>query len=1348
MPDHDFEHLDDKAFEQMSTALCAEHITRGLRIYGSGTDGGREATFEGKMNYSAGGPQWDGYLVVQCKQKQARGTPKEEAAWAIGQLNEEMDKYRTAKKKRRIPEYFLFITNAHLSAQLETGGKDKFIERLNYWKEQLSIKEVDVWDRDKLNNLVNITPKVAQRFGLMLHGDILSHVAQYVLAHSDNIETTLAVFLQEELRADQFVNLAQAGHASDERTPLARVFVDLRAADASSPKQSFHVVQSIQQASNRPIYPTLLKEEKINKALAIESERTHSVPTEEVEDVYAGDPGEDYALGDSEDEIILDSISSSLWPDPSRFVLIGGPGQGKSTVAQHLAQRHRAALLKANSTRALVAETERILQIVEEGAEVSGTGLPTYPRWPFRIVLEQFASALAKEEVKSVLEYIASLICKRTDREFTAQDVEMLLSNSASLVAFDGLDEVPAVSNRAQVLDAVRRFLLEVQEKDADLLIIATTRPQGYQADFSQHNFYHLQLQLFTTEEALFYAQKFVETKYATDPDRRERIMQRLRAAAKEEAIARLMQSPLQVTIMAALVDLVGNPPRERYQLFQRYYEIIYQREQERGLSLSDVLAHYRTGIEILHDRIGLLLQVEAEIKGKTESRISRERLEQLVRDYLVGEEHYGEDLARTTASFMDVALHRLVFIVPLEDERYGFEVRSLQEFSAARALMRDSYDAIKNRLLTIASIPYWRNTVLFAIGQAFATQNTPQCDMIMQLCRELNEHDAPLLKCTLAGSRLALDVLEDGIVEWRPGYRRLFIEAALLVLQLPHQETALRLVNLYSSRDEARYMKAVQAVTGGSEPEALVGLFTALIALRREYEVAWAESLLHKHWPTQLKIEQPLFKQLQRQFIRDEWFDKLSSRIAGASGLEWVQDHMQQGTATTVPWILNARKLRARQEKRVYLAAEKPTFQYHICMRRVPVEILDSLQNADLTHHEWLPFTLGREFMLDPTPENLATLLEKLVHTGGWQPEYEYEALPWQLGPLLMDAQSQEELLRHAQRARAGELGTAEDWKAAEQRWQTSNFTIADLTAISDEQWPYSSEIAERGIVPVGYFQIEHIQDGERIAALSLFQALSNAPSERYRATIAVIFWFVISHSFDTEQSIKLPIATIEQLAQASKWQVSAVATLVLLERNLDWIGEVKALDAIGHRISVLGNQEPQPFIIDQNPQHVVKQLVPLVGTQHIREGILRFIAALAISEEAVPPPSINPALLSAEGQVALAALQLLSETPTMGGTDLAQLVISLWRHLHPRTGAREMPRVLNRLLERSGRPFTPVVVEALGKLYADSRVELDVKVRIIKQFIVQAQYRTSGLADPVRKTELGTDWLFDKIN
>jgi hypothetical protein len=75
--DYQLEELGPRAFEQLAVALARKAIGSGLQVYGSGPDGGREATYDGPIDWSSspnkwcntyGGPGWNGYTVVQAKQ--------------------------------------------------------------------------------------------------------------------------------------------------------------------------------------------------------------------------------------------------------------------------------------------------------------------------------------------------------------------------------------------------------------------------------------------------------------------------------------------------------------------------------------------------------------------------------------------------------------------------------------------------------------------------------------------------------------------------------------------------------------------------------------------------------------------------------------------------------------------------------------------------------------------------------------------------------------------------------------------------------------------------------------------------------------------------------------------------------------------------------------------------------------------------------------------------------------------------------------------------------------------------------------------------------------------------------
>jgi hypothetical protein len=68
MPDYDLAGLSARSFEQMIQALACEVIGSGIVIFGDGPDGGREATFTGRLsNFPSAADNWDGYLVVQAK---------------------------------------------------------------------------------------------------------------------------------------------------------------------------------------------------------------------------------------------------------------------------------------------------------------------------------------------------------------------------------------------------------------------------------------------------------------------------------------------------------------------------------------------------------------------------------------------------------------------------------------------------------------------------------------------------------------------------------------------------------------------------------------------------------------------------------------------------------------------------------------------------------------------------------------------------------------------------------------------------------------------------------------------------------------------------------------------------------------------------------------------------------------------------------------------------------------------------------------------------------------------------------------------------------------------------------
>jgi hypothetical protein len=1307
MPDYNFENLGPKDFEELTNALGTAYIARGLRPFGVGADGGREATFHGKMSYPAAAKPWNGYLVVQCKQKQALGTTrKADADWAIAQLNAEMKLYQNKTEPRPIPDYYIFVTNVVLSPKLKTGGKDRFVTKLEEWATTLGIKGVDVWDRDKLSRLLDGKQEIAKRFGFLHAGDLIHRAVEQVLAQDDRLKNIISVFLEAELRADQYVRLTQAGHVGDDQTPLARVFVDLQAIEHDEQEEAgnkFYVVKTVQQVSDRELRPSLFEAERRKKT---RRGKSSNIPA---------------------------------WEDFSRFVFIGGPGQGKTTLAQHLAQRHRAAILSSKSFDKLERETHGILRVIRDSAIESGIGLPIHPRIPFRVVLEQFADALAKKEVNSVLDYIAAVISKRTTMKFSADEAEKLLQQTPWFIAFDGLDEVPAASNRTQVLNAVSAFLSLSRVMDADVLVAATTRPQGYEHEFAPAHFNHIKLIYLDKQEALAYAQKFVDAKYVADTDRRERIMQRLKTAAEEDATARLMISPLQVTIMAALVDLVGNPPRERYPLFNRYYDIVYQREQERGLEFSDVLADYRGPIDTLHDHIGLVLQVEAEKAGSAQSKISKERLEDFIRTHLIDEGYEGYELEAITASILKVALLRLVFIVPLEDARYGFEVRSLQEFAAARAIMQGKYDTVKQRIKIIAPVPYWRNTTLFAVGRAFAERDEQQCDMITQLCRELNDADVePVISKTLAGSRLALDILEDGILDRRPKYKHLFLETAFQLMEFSFDESPFRIANQYSSDNEARYTKQIHDFVSRGHKISVCVLLMYIIYKNQNETLLWAETLLQELWPDNVTSSCSLLAIASRYMLWSEWQVKKAVEAARVSSIEWVINNLTGIIPDEVKWISECRQLLIRQGRheikddcwRAPLNFDNKSFGYVLGKKHPDKNVLEAIKNANPIHSDWMPFIIGQEFILDPTAENLAQTIEHLANNKNYSKYYSNSNLPWILGTLLHLSESNEQLLKYAKHVRLGGFGRPSDWKSAESRWRKKGFSVADWFHFDDIAWPFSSGISEKGIVPLPVASIDDFEESAA-TALELLKLFKKAKSDELSSKLAqyALRYINIIPIVSDTPAPDVTIQDVYQLATRanSRVELSTIAEAIKFDEDFDYVKDFSILEALGNRIDLepyysLFREERMKYV-----SKIATSITALINEKKPSEGILRILVSLAVIGASIPHISLQMSNLSQHGRLLYGLLLLLSDESIMPAEQLAQHLAEQWIIGDTEDEDTDLQKVMRNI--EQGVILSNYTLTVLSILLSKDSVDVFSKESIIDTILQQNRYRTSGL-------------------
>ena len=449
MANYDFRGLTSRYFEQLIQALAVKVIGPGVVPFGDGPDGGRDATFEGNFPYPSATDCWDGYGVIQAKFLQRPRDVGHDGEWVVSQLKSELEAYCDAKSNRRLPEYFVLATNVALTAVSGRGSKDRVVAVFKDFENRLPLKGFAVWDYDQLRVFLDNNEDVRnENTPWITPGDVFAKVMQMLDADTLDLEDTLGNFLQKEMIREQYVNLGQAGHDGSERIPLAQVFVDL---PVKEERQNPKTRDSDGETKHYYMNDTTEQECRgfIKEILDVSAERLdpHSLAVR--------------SIGAS---VGSEAFASSR----GKIVLIGGPGEGKTTVGQFICQIFRAAIISRRPKQLLSYETRTALDAIQTNCHNEGIDLSIVPRFPFRIVLSEFASALSSTsspDVNSVFSYLAQQIYRRTDRQVSSGDVVDWIARYPSVIVFDGLDEVPSTSNRDQVLDSIQDFWVDATSR-------------------------------------------------------------------------------------------------------------------------------------------------------------------------------------------------------------------------------------------------------------------------------------------------------------------------------------------------------------------------------------------------------------------------------------------------------------------------------------------------------------------------------------------------------------------------------------------------------------------------------------------------------------------------------------------------------------------------------------------------------------------------------------------------------------------------------------------------------------------------------------------------------------------
>ncbi|MGX9887442.1 NACHT domain-containing protein [Streptomyces sp. NPDC002276] len=733
-----YEQLDPERFQHFAQALISREFP-GTQCFPVGQrDGGRDA-----VQYLNAGSS--SYRLFQVKFVRNPFVIEDAHKWLVDTMKKEIEKIDPILEENPHALEYILVTNVAGTAYPKSGS----IDTLNAILEtELSIP-IRAWWRDDLDRRCDTAADVKWSYPDILRGaDVLQALADSIgpdlQGHRLDV---LRSFVADQYEMDNEVRFKQVELSNDILSLFVDVPVDVR---------------QEQEVGRR-------REDK--KALEVQY----------IAQRLAGrDPWEtqqDSGVGAA--TLLLNERVADL---AEMIVLEGGPGQGKSTLAQYICQVHRMKILSA------------------EGFDTLPTNhKPAAARFPIKVDLREYATWLAGKDPfsqegnelrprhlsKSLESFISALISERSGgRSFTPDDLSAVAHSSALLIVLDGLDEVAEVKLRNDVVREIAASARRLRETAASLQMLVTTRPSALAevTDFPSRTFNRWALTSLNPPLIEEYTERWAKSRRLPAKevaDLRRVVTDRL----SQPHMRDLARNPMQLAILLSVIHTRGSSlPDKRTALYDIYVELFLAREAEK----SEIVKKRQEILIDIHRYLAWVLHSEAET-GRALGKIDANRLRELIAEYLISE---GRDPGLVDELFTGLA-QRVVFLVGAVEGLFEFEVQPLREYFAGRFLYETApYSPVGSprsgtkdeRFDAIARNTYWQNVTRFYAG-CFSKGELPSLvDRLEVLCTDadlgLTSHPRALAATLVADwvfsqNARSLKKVIDLILD-RDGYRSL----------------------------------------------------------------------------------------------------------------------------------------------------------------------------------------------------------------------------------------------------------------------------------------------------------------------------------------------------------------------------------------------------------------------------------------------------------------------------------------------------------------------------------------------------------------------------------------------
>ncbi|MFY3745457.1 hypothetical protein ACOQFB_16215 [Anaeromyxobacter sp. Red801] len=736
---YDLTNLDPRSFEHLSNAIAMRILGAGHTGFAPGPDGGRDGYFHGPAPYPSNVNRWDGTWYIQAK-FHAPHLSHDPQKWLLDRIREELKAFRNPQNSREWPDNWIIVTNVDPTPTPKTGSFDRARTLVRNARRKL-VDHFDIWGGTKLVEFLSQFPDIAAKYGHFLSpGHVISKLYSELGDARASGEAIVRHLIVSGLEDHKHTKLEQAGSEADKRPGIHNLFVDL---------------------------PFRCAEHELT-GLATQFLATAA---SQVQRLDPNPPTADTWL---------------QWRrHPSRapvWFIKGGPGQGKSTIGQYFCQIQRAALVLQGDGLNVHPEVRQLAQEIRTSPNAPAVW-PTVPRIPIQLELKEYAKWYAERrgpDPRGVLTYVSALLSAQIEQPVAVGTLRRLLAARSWVVVFDGLDEVPAAVKDA-IAKEVHAFLRDISA-DADVLTICTSRPQGYSGQFD--SLYGVaSAELAKLPESTAFKCGALLIKQTLPRAESERSVEVLKAALRSPAVQELMTTPLQSHIMAIIVRGGQRPPEKKWELYNRFYDVIRTREANRELpdqALRALLREDHALLKAVHNRLGFLLHSEAERAQGAQAKLSRADFRTMV-ETVVREQkdHYIDAITETVLS---ATTERLVLIsTPDDGAHVRFDVRQLQEYFAAEYLYYGATpDALGRRLENIVGDAHWREVVHFLLSALALGSRKAELAVAYQALRSTDDGESEGLDSAFAGALargglVAARLLQDGVLEPDKGVRNIF---------------------------------------------------------------------------------------------------------------------------------------------------------------------------------------------------------------------------------------------------------------------------------------------------------------------------------------------------------------------------------------------------------------------------------------------------------------------------------------------------------------------------------------------------------------------------------------------